>query len=101
MAVAIVGLLIIVAAVFFWHRRVGASQSPQAAAFTTTFGAALFLVTGVIGFGLQRGPNLLSDSRWTNTVIWPQVWLGVAFLIAAVFCWRRALRDAERRLSRR
>jgi hypothetical protein len=100
MALAIVGLLIIVAAAFFWHTRMAPSQSPQGVAFTTTFAAALFLITGIIGYGLQRGPDLSAASRWSNSVIWPQVWLGLAFLIAAVFCWRRALRDAERRLTR-
>jgi hypothetical protein len=98
MAVGIVGLLIIVVMAFFWHRN---TRNPQGAAFSTTFAAALFLITGLIGYGLQKGPALFAGSRWSNTIIWPQVWLGVAFLVAAVFCWRWALRDAERRLSGR
>ena len=100
MAIAVVGILIIVAVGLVWHKGVVPSQSPQAAAFTTTFAAALFIITGSIGFGLQKGPALFSDTRWTGTVIWPQVYLGVAFLVAALFCWRNALKDAERRVRR-
>jgi protein-S-isoprenylcysteine O-methyltransferase Ste14 len=100
MAIAAVGALIVLAAALFWHARVAPRQSPQAIAFTTTFAAALFLITGSIGFGLQKGPALLSPARWSNSVIWPQVILGVAFLIAAVICWRRAIRDVDRRLGR-
>lgn len=100
MAIAVVGILIIVAAAFLWHRRIVPARSPQSLAFTTTFGALLFLISGLIGFGLQKGPALFSDARWSNTVIWPQVELGLAFLVASIFCWRRALKDADRRLRR-
>jgi hypothetical protein len=99
MAIGVLAVLVIVAAAVFWPNRGVMSQSPQAAAFTTTFAAVLFLGTGLIGFGLQKGPALLSAARWSGGVIWPQVLLGTAFMVAAVFCWRRAIRDAERRIS--
>ncbi len=76
------------------------AQSPLWYAFSMTFGAALFLISGGIGFGLQKGPPLLSESRWVGGVIWPQVWVGLACAVVAVFCWRRAIRDADRQLSR-
>ena len=99
MAVAVAGILIVVAAAWLWGKWVARPPSPQALAFTTTFAAALLLIAGSIGFGLQKGPALFSDGRWTGGVIWPQVWLGVAFLVAAVVCWRRAIRDANRRID--
>jgi hypothetical protein len=101
MAVGVAVVLVLVAVAVSWHTRVGfVRQSLQSAAFSTTFAAALFLVTGTIGFSLRRGPSLLSDARWSETVIWPQVGLGIAFSIAAVLCWPRALRDVERRVGR-
>ena len=98
MDVALAVIVIIVGVSALWHTRW--PQSPQALAFGTTFGAILFLVTGFFGYALQKGPPLLAESRWTNAVIWPQVALGTAFLIAAVFCWRRAISDVDRRLRR-
>ena len=89
------------AVAILWHKRNAPTRSPQAAAFTTTFAAAFFLITGFIGFGLQKGPAFASAARWTGAVIWPQVILGIAFLVASIFCWRRAIRDAERRLALR
>ena len=99
MAIGVLGILIITVMVFAWHWGTP-RQSPQFAAFSTTFAAALFIVTGMIGFGLQKGPALFSEARWSQSVIWPQVWLGLAFLTIAVFCWRKAIKDVDRRLRR-
>jgi hypothetical protein len=99
MIYAAVGILFIVALGWLWHGRLQPAQSPQALAFTTTFFAALFIVSGSIGFGLQKGPALFSDARWAGGVIWPQLWLGLAMVPVAVVCWRRAVRDANRRLG--
>lgn len=99
MVYAAVGILLIVA-LGWLATRIQLKQSPQAAAFSTTFFAALFIVSGVIGFGLQKGPALFSDARWAGSVIWPQLWLGLALVPVALVCWRRALRDANRRLGR-
>ena len=76
------------------------AQSPLWYAFTTTAAAALFLVSGSIGYKLQKGPPLVSDARWADGVIWPQVWVGLACAAVAVFCWRSAIRDTDRRLNR-
>jgi hypothetical protein len=99
-AVAIAVIVLIVVVAIWGQRWLVVRQSAQALAFSTTFAAALFLITGIIGFGLQKGPALLSPARWSEGVIWRQVVVGTAFLIAAVFCWRRAVKDAERRLQR-
>lgn len=88
MAVGVVGIIIILVAALFWHSRVVPSQGPQALAFSTTFGAALLLITGVIGYSLQGGTALPSSARWSGAVIWPQVIVGAAFLIAAMFVGR-------------
>jgi peptidoglycan/LPS O-acetylase OafA/YrhL len=89
------------AALQCWINRVRGprAQSPQWYAFTTTVAAALFLISGSVGYKLQKGPPLVSDARWADGVIWPQVWVGLAWAVVAVFCWRRAMGDTERRLS--
>ena len=84
-----------------WNKRVGPrATSPLWFAFSTTAAALVLTVSGSIGYGLQKGPPLLAESRWTGAVIWPQVWMGLLFATIAVFCWRRALRDTDRRLGR-
>jgi hypothetical protein len=90
------------AAFQWWINRVRGprAQSPLWYAFTTTAAAAVFLLSGLIGFGLQKGPPLFSDARWVDAVIWPQVWVGLACAAVAVVCWRRAIRDTDRRLTR-
>lgn len=100
MVIGILGTFLIVTAAVIWHERLAPRRSPQFAAFSTTLATVLFIVTGLIGFGLQKGPALFSEARWSESVIWPQVWLGLAFLPAAAICWHRALKDADRRVGR-
>ena len=98
MAIGLLTLLATGVAATLWHTRTPHSRSAQGWAFSTTLFGLVFVITGVIGFGLQKGPALLADSRWQDEIIWPQVWLGLILLVAAIFCWRWAIRDAERRL---
>jgi hypothetical protein len=100
MAVGLFVVLFVGVLVIAWHHRISFGGRPHAAAFSTTFGAALFLISGSIGFGLQKGPALFSEARWSDGVIWPQVYLGIAFSIAAIFCWRRALKETDRLVGR-
>jgi hypothetical protein len=100
MGVGVFGVLFVGVLVIAWHHRITPGRRPHAAAFSTTFAAALFLISGIIGFGLQKGPSLFSEARWSDGVIWPQVTLGIAFLVAAIFCWRRALKETDRLVGR-
>jgi hypothetical protein len=99
MDIGVLGIVVIAAIGVAWHRN-SMRQSPQFAAFSTAFAAILFTVTGLAGFGLQKGIPLFSEARWSETVIWPQVWLGLAFLVVSVFCWHKAIKDTDRRLRR-
>ena len=75
------------------------TQSALWGAFSTTSASALFLISGIVGYGLQKGPAIFADSRWTGAVIWPQVWFGLGLIPVAVFCWFRAMRETDRRLG--
>lgn len=86
----------------WWINRVRGprAQSPLWFAFTTMAAAALFLISGSLGYTLQKGLPLFAAARWSDGVIWSQVGVGLAFVPVAVFCWRKAIRDTDRRLSR-
>ena len=90
------------AAFQWWINRVRGPrrQSPLWYAFTTTAVAAVFVISGSIGYKLQKGLPVFSDARWSDDVIWSQVGVGLAFVPVALFFWRRAIRDTDRRLSR-
>ena len=90
------------AAFQWWMYRLGGRrmQSPLWYAFTTTAAAALFLISGSVGYTLRKGLPLFAAARWSDGVIWSQVGVGLAFVPVAVFCWRKAIRDTDRRSSR-
>jgi len=95
---AVLTLVAIVAAGMWFQYRLsqGRAWSPLWLAFSSTFAAALFLVSGSIGFRLQT--TLLATSRWSDSVIWPEVGVGLVFAGLAVLFWRRAIRDTDRKL---
>lgn len=91
---SIIPFLIVLAALvaiqLVWNRRVGPrATSPLWFAFSTTTAALAFTVSGGMGFGLQKGPPLLAESRWTGDVIWPQVWTGLLFATSPCFAGAR------------
>ena len=95
---AVLTLVAIVAAGMWFQHRLsqGRAWSPLWLAFSNTFAAALFLVSGSIGFRLQT--TLLGTSRWSDSVIWPEVGVGLVFAGLALLFWRRAIRDTDRKL---
>jgi hypothetical protein len=94
--VALVG-----AGLWFQHRLAkGREWSPLWLAFSSTFAAALCLISGSMGFRLDRRASFLAGSRWSDTVVWSEIAIGVAFAALAVFYWRRAIREADRILNR-
>jgi len=75
-----------------WLRR----RSPIFNALSLTVVAALFLVTGLIGYTLDRHARFVSGTAWSPSVIWWQVAVGAACLAAAAWFWRRGLRELWR-----
>ena len=57
---------------------------PITMAFTATAAAALFLVTGVIGYTLSKHDRFVAGTAWADDVIWPQVYVGLAFAVVAI-----------------
>ena len=69
-------------------------------AFSLTAAAILLVVTGLVGYTLSKHDRFVAGTPWTDGVIWWQVAVGGALLAAAVWFWRKGLREirAERRL---
>jgi hypothetical protein len=73
-------------------RRTG-RYTPLGYAFTFTLAAAWFIVSGLIGFRLDRHGAFLAGTRWSSDVIWWQVLMGLAMACLAVYYWRKGLHD--------
>lgn len=71
-----------------WH--------PLRMAFTTSLGAALFLVAGGTGFRLDRHSALLAGTQWAGGVIWWEIWTGLILAALAAIFWRLAIRETDR-----
>jgi hypothetical protein len=74
--------------------------SPLWLAFTTTAAAAVFLVSGSIGYSLDRRTRFFAGAEWADTVLWWEVGVGVALVPLALYFWRLGLRDIDARLQR-
>jgi membrane protein implicated in regulation of membrane protease activity len=85
---------------FFYVRSDRRMYSPVWLAFTTTFTAALFLITGSIGYTLSALARMRAGTPWTGEVIWWQVGIGLVMSMAAVYFWWRGSREIDRRLGR-
>ena len=66
--------------------------SPLWLAFGATAAAMLFTITGIIGYTLSRHERFSAGTPWSGTVIWWQIWVGLAAAVVAGFAWRRGLR---------
>ena len=71
----------------------GRTWSAQWMAFSFTAGGALFLITGVIGYKLDKYTRFLDPKGWQDGVVWLQVAIGGAMLAVATVCWVIALRS--------
>jgi hypothetical protein len=98
-------LLTVTALLAAWHWFVYSRSGrrpwdPIWMAFSTTAVMALFFVSGLIGFRLDRRERFFAGSSWSDTVVWWQV--GAAFVLVpvAIYFWRRAAREVDRRLDR-
>jgi hypothetical protein len=50
--------------------------------------AALFLVTGLMGYSLSHG---FFEGSWTDGIVWWEIRFGVVFALFAVHFWRKGL----------
>jgi hypothetical protein len=69
------------------------TYTPLGYAFSWTFGAALFLVSGLAGYRLDRRGPFLADWRWSEDYIWWQIRMGLVLACAALWFWRKGLRE--------
>ncbi len=75
-----------------WLRR----RSPIFNALSLTAVAALFLVTGLIGYTLDKHERFVSGTAWATSVIWWQVAAGATLLALAAWFWQSGLRQLRR-----
>jgi len=62
-------------------------------ALSLTAAAALFLVTGLIGYTLSKHDRFVDGTAWSPSVIWWQVAVGAVLLVLATWFWQRGLRQ--------
>ena len=67
-------------------------NNPFSAAFGTTFVAALLLVPGLLGYELHKSDWSIMRVTVGDGPVWWQIYLGLAFVLPAVYFWRKALR---------
>jgi drug/metabolite transporter (DMT)-like permease len=93
----VIAVLTMVALVGSWYWFVhkksnGRAWSPLWIAFSTTATAILFIVSGAIGYTLDKRTRSIAGS-WSDTVIWWEVWVGIASAVIAIYFWHRGLRS--------
>jgi membrane protein implicated in regulation of membrane protease activity len=71
-------------------------RTPIFNALSFTAAAALFLVSGLIGYTLSRHDRFVAGTAWSPSVIWWQIAVGVVLLVVAAFFWRRGLQRLAR-----
>ena len=94
-------IVLLAGLVLAWHsfvdkRSGGRMRSPLWMAFTFTTAAILFLVAGAVGYKMRHGVPFMNRTAWTDSVIWPEIWTGLALALVAAFLWRRGLRSLRR-----
>ena len=100
--IAFLSIAVLLAAGTWFQYRLsrGRMWHPLWLAFSMTFAAILFLVSGSLGYRLERRVSILAANRWAGGVIWWEIQLGLIFFVLAVIFWRLAIRDTDRRLGR-
>ena len=100
-AIVLLSLVAVVTMTSIWqHRAEPRMRSPLWLAFSVTAMIAFLLVTGALGYRLDKRSRFFADSSWSETVIWSQVGTGVVLIPLAGYFWRRGLRDLDERLRR-
>lgn len=88
---ALIGMVVFVAVVVWVAPSLTYNRSPLHMAFTLTAAAIVFLLTGLLGYAIKRTAGL-PYLQPSHSVVWFQVWVGVAAVVLAAFFWRKALR---------
>ena len=66
--------------------------SPLWLAFSATATSTMFVGAGIIGYMLSKRQRFLAGTGWSDTVIWWQIWVGLAAAVVALVFWRVGLR---------
>ena len=74
------------------QHRAADQKHPFSAAFGATFGAVLLLVPGVLGYELHKSDWSIMRVTASDGPVWWQIYLGLAFVLPALYFWRKALR---------
>ena len=81
---------------FLYKRSDGRWWSPLWLSFSAGAAAALFLVSGFIGYILSKRARFAAGTAWSDAVIWWEVGVGVALMGTAVYLWRKGVRQLAR-----
>jgi len=71
----------------------GRAWSPLWMAFSTTATAILFVVSGALGYTLNKHTRFVNGTAWSDSVIWWEIWTGIAVALVAACFWRAGLRS--------
>ena len=96
----------IIVLIVAWHRALyrrtgGRSMGPLWGAFNATLGSLLFLISGAVGYKMSHGLPFANRAAWTGTIVWPEIWAGVALALVAAVLWRFGLRSLRTESARR
>ena len=96
-AVAVIlGLLIVLAIVTVVclgiRQKRAELKNPFSAAFGMTFAAVLLVVPGLLGYELHKSNWFFMRVTVSDGPVWRQIYLGLVFVLPAIYFWRKALR---------
>ena len=74
------------------RRQQAERNNPFSAAFGTTFAAVLLIVPGVLGYELHKSNWSIMRVTVSDGPVWWQIYMGLAFVLPAMYFWRKALR---------
>ena len=89
----LLGVLVIatVLGVAVWQERYR-RNNPWSGAFGTTFVAVFLLVPGLLGYELHKSDWSFMRVTASDGPVWWQIYLGLIFVLPAMYFWRKALR---------
>jgi hypothetical protein len=66
-------------------------RSPIHNAFSVTLLGLVLLVPSLFGCELRKSNWTFVGCTWSDSIPWPEFWVGAALLMAAGYMWRRAI----------